>query len=62
MLGNGDGPLPVFVAYLAFRSCEPVSFFFSDPHFFLLLYCSGVGGGLCACISRAKRLEGKPEL
>lgn len=39
-----------------------LSFFFSDPHFFLLLYCSGVGGGLCACVNRTKRLEGKPEL
>ena len=31
-------------------------------HFFLLLYWGGVGGGLCACVSRrTKRLEGKPE-
>ena len=39
-----------------------LSFFFSDPHFFLLLYCSGAGGGLWACVNRTKRLEGKPEL
>ena len=60
-LGNEDCPLSVIMANLICRSCEPFSFSLCYSFLFAALL-SGVGGGLCACVSRrTKRLEGKPE-